>query len=295
MKTKLKQLFWSDTENRLRSGWRILLTWAGMVILFLPLQQLLKPIFPESWPKSQKIDILLLFFGIIATIVIWFSRTRLDKRSFVSLGLETRKGMFRDIIAGYAISAILVFIILAIETAFGWFSFEVIQLEWTALLSRFFYLFFFTGLVVSWWENLFFVGYLFLNLRDGCGFWWAYILNCLIFGLIHGTNPNATVWAVAGIVLIHSYEIFSFLRTKNLWLVLGIHAGWNSFQGLAGFPVSGQSMHQLIEQTNNTPTWVGGGKFGPEAGLIIIFTGIVAFTLIYLYSKWKGKYQQNKA
>lgn len=290
MKTQLKLLFWNDSENRLRSGWRIILTWIGILLVFLPVQELLKPVFPESWSRDQKIDILLVFFGIIATLVIWVSRIWIDKRSFVSLGLNTKKGMLRDIVVGYSISAILVLVILAIESGFGWVSFEVVQLEWTILLSKIFYLFFVTGLVVSWWENLFFVSYLFINLRDGCGFWCSFILNCLIFGLVHSINPNASVWAFTGIVLIHSYELFGFLKTKNLWLILGIHAGWNFFQGLAGFNVSGRTGNQIINQINTTPSWLGGGEFGPEAGLIIFLTGIIAFALIYSYSKWTSEH-----
>ncbi|MCI0618850.1 CPBP family intramembrane metalloprotease, partial [bacterium] len=239
-----------------------------------------------------KIDILFIFFGLIATIVIWITRTRIDKRSFVSLGLTTQKSALRDIVAGYFISAVLVGTILAIEIGFGWVSFEVVPLEWPALLSRILYLFFVTGLVVAWWENLFFVSYLFINVRDGCGFWCSFIINCLISGLVHSINPNASVWAFAGIVLIHSYEIFGFLKMKNLWLILGIHAGWNSFQGLTGFNVSGRTGNQVINQINMTPKWLGGGDFGPEAGLIILLIGIIAFALIHYYSKWTNE-QQN--
>lgn len=282
----IKNIFWNESEGRLRSGWRIVITWLITLLIFQLLRLAVKPILPVVWTKSQRLDFYLACLAVIATLVIWKSRIWIDKRTFISLGLDTKKWVIRDIAAGFIISAILVMLIIAIEVAAGWLTFEFVQLDKTDIVFRLLNLFLLTGFVVAWWENLFFVSYLFLNLKDGCGFWCAYILNCLIFGLIHLTNPNASIAAVGGIVLIHAYEIFAFLKTGNLWLVLGIHAGWNSLQGLAGFAVSGRTGNQVIAQINTTPGWLGGGLFGPEAGLIIVLTSISALALISLYTRW---------
>lgn len=289
MKTRILAIFRNQSEGRLRAGWRIVLTWAAFLAVFLPIQAILKPLIPASWSRDQAIDLLLLIVAFIATIIILISRVWIDKRSVGSLGVKAQKGFLRDILAGFAISAILVLIVLSIEVGFGWVRFEIVQAEWPTQLTRILYLFILTGLVVSWWENLFFVSYLFLNFRDGCGFWCAFILNCLIFSFIHMGNPNASIWAFGGIFLIHSYEIFGFLRTKNLWLILGVHAGWNFFQGLAGFPVSGNTANRVVTQVNTTPTWLGGGEFGPEAGLVMVITGTAAYLMIWFYTKSRIK------
>jgi hypothetical protein len=55
VKTKLASLFWNAAEDRLRAGWRIVLTWMALVILVLPVQFAIKPLFPASWTKNQKI------------------------------------------------------------------------------------------------------------------------------------------------------------------------------------------------------------------------------------------------
>lgn len=282
---KVTYIFWNIEENRIRTGWRILSTYGIMIVLILLVQWLLKPIIPDSWVKAQKIDLILFFLAIIATFVIWFTRTRLDKKTFFSLGLSIKSGVFRDILVGYLISGILVIIVVAIEMGFGWVTFEIVELEWSEIAKNILYQFVITGLIVSWWENLFFVSYMFLNLKDGCGFRCSYITTCLLFGLVHSANPNASVASFLGITLIHANEVFGWLRTCRLWLILGMHAGWNFFQGLVGFPVSGQDWNQVIKQTNNTPEWLGGGKFGPEAGLLIVLTSLIGFILIYLYSK----------
>ena len=283
---QIKRLFWNDSEKRLRSGWRIFLTWVVMLLIFQLLHQIIKPLLPAGWTKSQRLDFYLACLAVIATLVIWKSRIWIDKRTFVSLGLNTKKWVIKDIAAGFIINAILVAVIIAIEVAGGWVTFEFVQLDKIDIIFRLLNLFFLTGFVVAWWENLFFVSYLFLNLKDGCGFWCAFILNCLIFSLIHLSNPNASIASFGGILLIHAYEIYAFLKTGNLWLVLGIHAAWNSLQGLVGFAVSGQNEYQVITQVNSTPEWLGGGSFGPEAGLLIILTSIIAFALISIYSKW---------
>lgn len=282
---KVKPLFWNDSESRLRSGWRILLTWMTMLLIFQLLKLAVDPILPAGWSRGQKLDFYLICFAVIASLVIWKSRILLDERAPVSLGLSTNKGFVQDIVAGFIISAILVLTVLLIEIGNGWLSLELLRLEGTEIAARLFHILFVGGFIAAWWENLFFVSYLFLNLKDGCGFWCAFVLNCLIFGSIHLGNPNANLAAFGGIVLIHAYELYAFLRTRNLWLVFGIHAGWNFLQGLSGFPVSGQAGNEIIAQVNITPAWVGGGLFGPEAGLVVVVTSAIAFALIWFYTK----------
>jgi len=290
LKDKIIPIFWNLEEKRIRAGWRVAIAWVGTLIIFFPIQAWLSEFVPKSLPKDQRIDILIAVFAVVITGTLWIFRTKMDKRPFKSLGLKMDKHTLKDVIAGYGISAILVAMVLAVEVGLGWLSFEVIEFDTYTLVINLLYMFLVTGLIVSWWENLFFISYLYLNFKDGCGIWCAYILCLLIFSLLHLANPHASLWSFFGIVLIHAYEIYAFLKRKNLWLAFGIHAGWNSFQGLAGFSVSGQSSNQIIKQINVTPDWLGGGEFGPEAGLIILLVGIVAFALIKHYSNWvRGK------
>lgn len=283
----LARAFWNPAEGRLRAGWRIALTYALLVVCTLPVFAAQKLFLPPTWGKHQKIDMLLAFVAVIATLIVPLARRRIDQRSIASLGL-VRARAIRDTAAGFLISALLVLIVLGVETAAGGVRFTGVQLDWWARLGSSLYLLVFSGLVVAWWENLFNVSYVFQNLREGCGFWCAYGLNCALFGLLHMANPNASPGAFAGVALIHAYEIYGYLRTKSLWLILGVHAGWNFFQGLAGFPISGSGRNPLVQQLNTTPAWVGGGKFGPEAGLVIVPVAVAAFTLIHLYSQRRG-------
>ena len=282
------RLFVNPADHRLRTVWRIALTILVTMGLFLPAQFLLKKIVPSDLPHERQIDILLACFSLFATITITLSRRWIDRRPVRSLGLATGRIVLRDTLAGFLISFTMVAVIVLVEVSFGWLEFRMPETTGPELWSGILYLLLVTGLAVGWWENLFFIGYLFQNMQESGGLWRAAIFNCVLFGLIHAANPNATPMAVIGIILIHSYEIYSFVRTSNLWLVLGIHAGWNFFQGLFGFAVSGRKGIQGLEQINTTPDWLGGGPFGPEAGAIMIVTTALAYLLIAFYARKAG-------
>ena len=75
-------------------------------------------------------------------------------------------------------------------------------------------------------------------------------------------------------------------RTKQLWLSIGLHIGWNFFEGVVfGFPVSGLDIYPLLRIKVTGPELWTGGAFGPEAGLIVLPSLIVGAVLIYLFSK----------
>jgi hypothetical protein len=64
---------------------------------------------------------------------------------------------------------------------------------------------------------------------------------------------------------------WAVIRTGRLWLAIGLHFGWNLFEGLVfGFPVSGLATVTLIQTTVDGPTLWTGGEFGPEAGLVVL-------------------------
>jgi membrane protease YdiL (CAAX protease family) len=79
---------------------------------------------------------------------------------------------------------------------------------------------------------------------------------------------------------------FGYLRTHQLWLPIGLHIGWNFFEGTVfGFPVSGLGYFRLIEQTSLGPEIATGGAFGPEAGLVILPVTLLGAVLIYVFTR----------
>jgi hypothetical protein len=141
--------------------------------------------------------------------------------------------------------------------------------------------------LVGWQEELMFRGYILHNIQEGTKRHWGVILSSIIFAAYHLTNPNFSWFALVGLFIAGLFLTYPYLRTKMLWLSIGIHFGWNFFEGYVfGFNISGlDAFPSFIKQSVSGPTWITGGAFGPEAGIVLAPALIVGWILVYLYSK----------
>jgi hypothetical protein len=97
------------------------------------------------------------------------------------------------------------------------------------------------------------------------------IVVALIFGGLHGFNPDATTWTVIGTTVSGAAYCIGFAATERIWLPFGMHFAWNYFQGpVFGFPVSGMTFRggSLLQHGTVGETWFTGGAYGPEGGLV---------------------------
>jgi hypothetical protein len=77
-----------------------------------------------------------------------------------------------------------------------------------------------------------------------------------------------------------------YVRTHQLWLPIGLHLGWNFFEGpVFGFPISGHNHFSLLEYRISAPMIITGGAYGPEAGLILLPAIALGVGLIWLYTR----------
>ena len=78
----------------------------------------------------------------------------------------------------------------------------------------------------------------------------------------------------------------AYLRTRALWMPIGIHFAWNFLQGFTlGLPVSGIALPDaLVTARVHGAVWLTGGDYGPEGGLLAS-GAIVAVTFYMLLSK----------
>ena len=91
-----------------------------------------------------------------------------------------------------------------------------------------------------------------------------------------------------GIVLAGLFLALPYLLTRQLWLSIGLHIGWNFFEGVVfGFPVSGTDSFHLLRHTVSGPVLWTGGAFGPEAGLLVIPALIFGSLLVFAYTRLK--------
>jgi uncharacterized protein len=293
----IARIFISSHEPRLRAGWRLLLQTLMMIILAVILQSALGLFFIPGKNGSADLFIGQILELAIFSISIFIARRFLDKRSFVSLGLQVNRQAAMDIFIGIAITFVMMGSIYFAEVAAGWLSFDSFAWQnestatvWTGVLT-FLAVFVFVG----WNEELLSRGYHLQTLASGTNLFWGVVISSSVFGLAHLGNPNATWVSAAGIFFAGVFLAYGYLRTRRLWLSIGLHIGWNFFEGVIfGFPVSGLDIYRLIQHQVQGPEIWTGGTFGPEAGLIVIPALGLGALLIYFYTRHRTAVQEDR-
>jgi hypothetical protein len=225
---------------------------------------------------------------IVMTLSIFIARRWFDKRSFTSLGLKLDKKMWADLLAGIGITFLMMGLIYFTMWTLGWITFEGFAWDVESASSVTLNLLgvFFVFVLVGWNEELLSRGYQLQNLADGINLTWGVIISSAVFGILHLGNPNATWLSAVGIFFAGVFLAYGYLRTKQLWLPIGLHIGWNFFEGVIfGFPVSGLDIYRLTRITVEGPELWTGGAFGPEAGLVLLPALTLGAGLIYAYTQ----------
>lgn len=285
----VKSIFLSPVKPRLRAGWRLLLQ--TILFLFLLTCGSLPFVFISSGFQSE-IGLLLLQLAELfaVTLSVFLARRFLDKGSITSLGLRLNLQALIDLVIGFLITIPMMGLIYFILWAAGWLTFEGFAWQTESLLAVTVkvILAFAAFVIVGWNEELLCRGYQLQALESGLNTFWGVLISSAIFGLMHLNNPNAdSIWPVfSGIFLAGIFLAFGYLRTRQLWLPIGLHLGWNFFEGVVfSFPVSGLDISHLLHITIDGPKLWTGGAFGPEAGLVLIPGMGLGLLLVFLYTK----------
>jgi membrane protease YdiL (CAAX protease family) len=290
----LARIFLSPDEPRLRAGWRLLLQTLLLMVFALVVGAIVAIIaaivgrFADGFGLIA--EQILSFLAITGSVYI--ARRWLDKRSFESLGLKLDRRTLLDVLAGIAITFVQMGFIYALMLGLGWLTFEGFAWEIdplnvviTSTLT-----FFIGFILVGWNEELLSRGYHLQTIASGMNLFWGVVISSAVFGLLHLGNPNATWVSAAGIFFAGIYLAYAYLRTKQLWLSIGLHIGWNFFEGVVfGFPVSGLDVYALTRIRVHGPELWTGGAFGPEAGLIVLPSLLLGTLLIYLYTRRRAE------
>jgi membrane protease YdiL (CAAX protease family) len=282
----LAVIFISPDEPRLRAGWRLLLQTVLLILFGVVVFNAVSFLHIQAGIFSLFVEQILNL--IVITGSVYAARRWLDKKSFESLGLKLSKQTLIDILAGIGITFVQMGFIFVVMLGLGWLTFRGFAWEFdpistviTSVLT-FFIIFIFVG----WNEELLSRGYHLQTIASGINLFWGVIISSAVFGLLHLSNPNATWVSAAGIFFAGIYLAYGYIRTKQLWLSIGLHIGWNFFEGVVfGFPVSGLTIYPLTRINVTGPEIWTGGAFGPEAGLIVLPSLIVGAVLIYYFTK----------
>ena len=204
--------------------------------------------------------------GVLALYALWWKWT--EKRKAADLPMRRLAG---DTALGFGVGILFFVLVTGCIALLGGYRIGSVTWDWNALIQNLFMF-----LVVGVGEEVLFRGIVFRMIDDRWGTPIGLAVSALIFGFIHITNSNATVWSSlaiaieAGLLLAAAYK-----WSGTLWLPIGIHWAWNYFQGpIFGFAVSGNDTPSLINPVLQGSDWLTGGAFGAEASLPAFILGL---------------------
>lgn len=127
------------------------------------------------------------------------------------------------------------------------------------------------------------------------GVWPALISTALLFGGLHLSNPDASLFGALCLLAGEGIGAGLYLLTGRVWLSIGMHAGWNFAQGwLFGSAVSGLESFAggpfITHPAEGVGAHLSGGGFGPEASIAALVVSL-AGSILCLGLAWrKGRF-----
>ncbi|WP_423998746.1 lysostaphin resistance A-like protein [Maribacter sp. IgM3_T14_3] len=225
-------------------------------------------------------------FSFLGTfLLIWLFMKFVDEEKFIEVGLQL-KNRKKDIAIGTLLGLLIMMIayfslVASKEIVFSKFNFNLQELFLTTVLF----------ILVAFLEEVLFRGYIQKNLMLSFNKYVALIVASALFALMHGANPNISLFSLLGLFLAGMALGATYMYTKNLWYPIAFHFSWNLFQSLLGFNVSGQDIYSIIEFTVPENNKINGGQFGFEGSVFSLLTELILVFLIIYYYQIKKKPQ----
>lgn len=262
--------------------WKWILLYIAGCLLFILAYGL--AVIPSGLDEEFNFPIWLLAFlcvlasaGVLALYARWWRWTEKCKAADLPMGsLAAHTGI------GFGIGILFFVLVTGSIALLGGYRVSSISWNWDSLI-RSLCLF----LVVAVGEEVLFRGIVFRMLDDRWGTIAALIVSALIFGFVHITNANATVWSSIAIAAEAGLQLAAVYKwSGSLWAPIGVHWSWNFFQGpVFGFAVSGNDTASVITPAIQGPAWLTGSTFGAEASVPAVVLGL-AMAIGFLYW-WK--------
>ncbi len=294
---EISDIFLNDA-GRLRSGWRFAIFVAVYLLLFIfmagvfaaavafspaPIRQALSNIYLGAVLFSAT------SFSVAALAGLICNRL-LEELPWRALGWAFDERWAKNLLLGVLIGALSLFVAAGLAALGGRLRFVLnssahAQPVINTLLSS---LAVFIPAAAA--EEMLFRGYPLQTFVRAKLVWVGTIITCVWFSVMHLDNPNT----VPGFTFINTalaglWLAVAYMRTRSLWMPLGIHFSWNwSMNSILGIPVSGITEYApapLFRAIDSGPAWLTGGQYGLEGG--------AACTVVLLISTlfiWRAKF-----
>jgi membrane protease YdiL (CAAX protease family) len=203
-----------------------------------------------------------------------------DRRPLADIGLQGTRASIINFSLGLALGAGAAICMLLAPLLAGTGHLVQNGHSQATTLTLLFYLF--TLFVAAMGEELIFRGYAFQLLVEKLGPFATILPVSVLFGVAHAANPHSSRIGVMNTVIWGILLGYGFLRSRDLWLPIGLHYGWNVVLPLFGVNLSGLTIEvtRYSYQWDLLPIW-SGGDYGPEGGLLAtIFVVALFFALM---------------
>lgn len=277
---KWEQLFLD--HGRVRPSLRFFLAVILIVFVYLAVGIILGMTFHLFHRQPQH----LLFWAnglmLVALLALFKVLTRFfEEKPLSSIGLAVCGRWKTELGIGLSLGVAMILAVAGLEWGLGLarFSLNTISAEQVLAAGAYYFLVFAVAAVN---EEIIFRGYPFQRLVEAIGPASAVAILSIGFGLVHLQNPSHSWLSTLNTVAIGISLSVAYLRTRALWLPIGLHFAWNFVLGYGmGLPVSGILFSRtLLHASVNGPVWVTGGNYGPEGGGLA--TGVILAVTIYL-------------
>lgn len=279
--------------NGIRAGWRL----AIWLMLFIAFAAVINAILhripyvaqhfgppPKGQPEVftpwrqifQEGSVVLLLF-----LTVWIM-SLIEKKSFKDYGLPARGAFggrfWQGIVFGFASISLLMGAIAALHG----FSIDGLAISGEEI-ARYGFLYGIGFILVGFFEEFSFRGYMQATLASGIGFWPAALILAVLFGAAHGGNPGEKIY---GLVMAGTYGLFAAFtlsRTGNLWFAIGDHAAWDWGETyFYSTPDSGiLAKGHLLNSSFHGPDWLTGGSVGPEGSYLVFAVVVLTFIAVH--------------
>jgi uncharacterized protein len=230
-------------------------------------------------------DNLLFITGILfvlSLLITFVFRHWIDRKTFISLGLDF-SGHGWEAIAGGMLAVFIICASSLLLKASG-------HLKWMDIIfdPKALFLAFSSILIVAFYEELIFRGYILNNLMDSFPKWLALLISALLFMLFHWTGQSSIgFFSLSNSLIMGLILGLNYIYTRNLWFSFFFHIGWKFMEGPA-FGFSGdESFQTLLQPELNGDVNITGGANGLEGSVFLMAVSLLSVVALYLFLQKK--------
>lgn len=232
-----------------------------------------------------------LFFGegmlALALVLTISVMRRIENQSWADYGLPRSEAFGKRFWQGAPYGFAMLSVLMGLMAVSRVFSFGGRALTGGDAV-RYGLLYFAGFILVAFFEEFAFRGYMQATLASAIGFWPAAVLLAVVFGALHLGNKGE---ARFGAVMAGAFGLlaaFTLWRTGNLWFAIGMHGAWDWGESFFyGVPDSGVVLKgHLMNASFHGSAWLTGGTVGPEGSILVAAVlALAAIGIHYIFPK----------